>query len=277
MFKASLKLKVATVMTDNRFKFLVHPLGTSYTDDANQNIRERVARPRQIVWGSSAEFWLHASLEIFEDTVPNLMDRQADALVQTKNFFRGNDSTSQNKNKCIHTKVITIEKTDEATRPAAADGSQKRVHLPLVGGPQLLNGWAFERHDTIAHPAEAMELDDQGRRAASAGQPPSVHEASAVRCTVLPQTKYPSSKAQSRLAYPITLNGYVSNIMSLDNLDEVGNEEGTKEVPTASTISQQRQGTVRAPRNHDFICRMCDTPLASVKSVKRHEEKSKSP
>ncbi|KUJ10099.1 uncharacterized protein LY89DRAFT_269873 [Mollisia scopiformis] len=92
MFEAALRLKVATVLTDERYQFQLHPLGTvskaSISDGEYRN--NPVARNDDMT-----KNWLHASLMVYRGEQSNPRDRMEDALVHPKNFFSTGEKRSR--------------------------------------------------------------------------------------------------------------------------------------------------------------------------------------
>ncbi|PVH73658.1 hypothetical protein DL98DRAFT_659315 [Cadophora sp. DSE1049] len=116
MFEAALKLKAATVITDERYEFVVYPPGTSIdkaspdserpfdADDLRTNMRDPT--PGQ---------WLHASIYTYPGEPVFPTNPMADALVQSQNFLTMADKDSELKR--LSSNDLKVQKSQDHSAP----------------------------------------------------------------------------------------------------------------------------------------------------------------
>ncbi|PVH73655.1 hypothetical protein DL98DRAFT_594842 [Cadophora sp. DSE1049] len=133
IFKTSLDLKAHTIVTENDYLFMVHPMGTPFTQIADES-------------RTSATTWLHASFRVYPAGPPNIHDRQADAIVQTTNFISKEDAAQMGS--CLLEKHVAVRKSERSPfgsgqlpprkRPLPSEFQDPRQHKRISTPPQDL-------------------------------------------------------------------------------------------------------------------------------------------
>ncbi|CZR65044.1 uncharacterized protein PAC_14944 [Phialocephala subalpina] len=85
IFKAALKLKAATVLTEETYELVLHPLGTLHSELCLDNKAHPGNKRKR---NNDEGLWLHASLITYAAQMSNAHGMLADALVPTHNFSR---------------------------------------------------------------------------------------------------------------------------------------------------------------------------------------------
>ncbi|KAH7377575.1 hypothetical protein BKA64DRAFT_254942 [Cadophora sp. MPI-SDFR-AT-0126] len=145
IFKASLDLKAHTVVTDNEYLFMVHPMGTPFTHTTQPGDSSNRSETR-----TSTTSWLHASFRVYPAKPPNINNRKSDAIVQTTNFMLKEGETRHN---CLVEKHIAVRKSE---RGAIGSGQRSLGKRPLPSDFQ--NPRPHKRRSPL--PRDSIDLSD---------------------------------------------------------------------------------------------------------------------
>ncbi|TAQ88599.1 hypothetical protein B7494_g3061 [Chlorociboria aeruginascens] len=148
IFKTALKLKVATVMTDQDFEFVVYPPGRSYlsnSNDSNLNAGSHSTSEHSEV---GEKKWIHASFHVYKRNYTGSKTCIDDALIRSKNFVIKSQRDKIDSALHLHTKHILIAKRTVGNRlmqPVPPSKSTLLMSLLESEG---------ERRNTVAKPPE---------------------------------------------------------------------------------------------------------------------------
>jgi hypothetical protein len=155
MFQTALKFKAATVLTQQRFAFVVHAPGTSHISNATTDTTSSSTRSHRPPSQNKAESWLHATMNVYDCGQSNPMDQQSDALIQPINFISLNAENQEVT--VIDAEFVTIQKEEELHSPCQSSSRIENSHIlrPMVGGES-----AGLNPDVEAN-RESIDLDNQ--------------------------------------------------------------------------------------------------------------------
>ena len=112
MFEASLRLKAATVGTDDRYEFVVYPPGTSAGHSGAEIERSVIAdRLRTDLRAPASGQWLHASFNTYPGEPVFPTNPMADALIQPQNFLT--DTSKDRRLQCLSSQNLTLPKPQD--------------------------------------------------------------------------------------------------------------------------------------------------------------------
>ena len=142
LFTIALHLKASTVLTDEDFEFLVHPLGTSDGIEIGENLLDAASNsqhesPRQ-------QCWLHATIYTYEGRAESPRNPIRDAAVKLRNFVVKDEDAREN---CLIRKKIMIPRTS-----SSSDSTIGSTHIVVTRIDEMTGGTQTELENSDAVP-----------------------------------------------------------------------------------------------------------------------------
>jgi uncharacterized C2H2 Zn-finger protein len=142
LFTIALRLKASTVLTDEDFEFVVHPLGTSNGIEFGENLLDAASNtqhesPRQ-------QCWLHATICTYEGKPESPRYPVRDAAVKLRNFVVKDE---ESRAKCYNMKTIMIPRTS-----SSVDSTTRSTHTVVTRIDEMTGGTQTELDNSGAVP-----------------------------------------------------------------------------------------------------------------------------
>ncbi|KAL2068409.1 hypothetical protein VTL71DRAFT_16507 [Oculimacula yallundae] len=136
LFEAALRLKAATIMTDERYEFVVHAPGSSITESGTRTAPDLESQ-------DESGYWLQASIYTYCGEPGDPADPLVDALVQSDNFISNRNNKEERKH-CLAEKHLAISKMGDASMDVLGDSGQDMVDVDLV------DRWAYTDDERLS-------------------------------------------------------------------------------------------------------------------------------
>ncbi|KAF8849940.1 hypothetical protein BDZ45DRAFT_216706 [Acephala macrosclerotiorum] len=266
IFETALRLKAATVTTDETYDFILHPFGTLNKLQESRT-GEVISRETRMAKG---DLWLHASLVTYEAHPSSARDLFANALVQSNNFSPSCERTDPVR---LHTEYLLTPMVLPGQRygPHSVENNPQRPAAHnTIRTETSRDRTPLNQHRNIVGSKMRNEIPQR-----IPNSPQKRTHANAFPSSDLPPPLEPAAKRQAQAASsrdqrPAQIQAASPSCLprSKDN-DEVGEYEKTDD-------SDQAEAAKSLPSSKDhFRCPRCDTPFKTRKKLHSHEEKGK--
>ncbi|CZR65047.1 uncharacterized protein PAC_14947 [Phialocephala subalpina] len=266
IFETALKLKVATVLTDEQYEFVLCPIGKLYQgSDTNRNDQSTNARGPN----NEQKDWMHASLLIYTSQSSLPRDKVQSALVQPRNFFLTKERGDRQP---FHTQNLT-------TRAVSAVNtySHREITETISDQPQTANERVPARPKVPHTNVQAIPSDSASRilppapiRPPKRKQSMNLGTSGASTSTERPSKRQAQNIGGSEMAVDRTSPKPGRHTRYDGGKDSDGDyQEGEDSDPDVEGVKSMLATGKR------FQCRNCDKRFRAKRKLKAHEDKGK--